>query len=292
MPYLDYQPISFLTERKNDTFFDLDNLKHCKTSALKDLGPALEVTLDEFCIPGLDPEALEHRNQDQVVTRYGRRKNKHASDSSLRLITVPQLWCWKIGSKLILSFSDDALKLVLSAVKQDDDPKHIRSTGEEDEDLDMIIGLVLSRLINTLDRPSEISQSPLQLEQFGPRESVFGIFTKSITAVAQEVNEYTQTTADLNSISIEKEMQVLHEINDIREEISMMRIVISQQEDVWKNLVWNMWPEFWPTGETGQFKPPETGQDAKKWREISRPQAQFLKYFKRFAQLDEDCRTS
>lgn len=69
----------------------------------------------------------------------------------------------------------------------------------------------------------------------------------------------------------------------------MIQTVLFQQEEIWKAFTYNSWPNFWPDGEEGRFKPP-SGEDelADTWREIARPQAQFPKYRRRLEKLDED----
>ncbi|KAI0399839.1 hypothetical protein F4802DRAFT_602577 [Xylaria palmicola] len=94
----------------------------------------------------------------------------------------------------------------------------------------------------------------------GLSEPIFSVFSKSISAVAEAIDEYTRSTNFVN-ISIEKERQFLHEINDIREEIAMMQTVLFQQEEIWKEFAFKTWPQFWPDGENGRFKPgPEDKQ--------------------------------
>ncbi|KAI0448562.1 hypothetical protein F5B21DRAFT_518840 [Xylaria acuta] len=73
----------------------------------------------------------------------------------------------------------------------------------------------------------------------------------------------------------------------------MMQTVLFQQEEIWKEFTYNTWPQFWPDGEDGRFRPPFNSEDvgdedAEIWREIAKPQSQFPKYRKRFQKLDED----
>ncbi|KAI1339250.1 hypothetical protein F5Y15DRAFT_82927 [Xylariaceae sp. FL0016] len=277
MPYMHSQKLEFLAMRRQRGLGKITDLEYCRTNDRKDLGADIEVTLDEFCNPALDPEVMRMRNVDQVLTRYGRRKISSMAPRSphtdslplqLRLFTVPQLWCWKIGTKLIFSCAKSAnedLKLLRS------EPKTI--------DPDQYIGRLISHFVDTLDRP----------QMLGLSEPIFSVFSKSIAAVAEDVNKYTRR-ASFDDISIRKETQFLHEINDIREEIAMIKTVLFQQEEVWKEFMVNTWPEYWPDGEDKRFRPPVCDDLAETeiWREIAKPQTQFPKFKKRFEKLDED----
>ncbi|KAI1172377.1 hypothetical protein F4777DRAFT_590564 [Nemania sp. FL0916] len=67
----------------------------------------------------------------------------------------------------------------------------------------------------------------------------------------------------------------------------MIQTVLFQQEEIWKEFTYNTWPQYWPDGEDGRFRPPFS-EDADIWREIAKPQSQFPKYRKRFEKLDDD----
>ncbi|KAI1380966.1 hypothetical protein F4677DRAFT_405243 [Hypoxylon crocopeplum] len=268
IPYLSPTSLSFLTNRWELTLKDPKEVEYCIPHDPKDFGADIEVTLDEYCNPGLGAAVLARRNKDQVLTRYGRSKRPRSvkstvGDDSLKLITVPQLWCWKIGSEFVLS----GLRSLFP-----------RSYAVPYGDCDKAIGRILSLVVDRFDRPS-MPELP---------EPILSVFSKSISAVAEEVNEYTSST-EFDNISIEREKRFLHDINDIREEIAMMETVLFQQEEIWKEFTYNTWPEFWPDGEDGRFRPPfNDANDGDIWREIAKPQSQFPKYRKRFQRLDED----
>ncbi|KAH9895441.1 hypothetical protein F4778DRAFT_272511 [Xylariomycetidae sp. FL2044] len=283
MPYLYSENLEFLTKRRGASLARPSTLIYCLTNDPKDFGADVEVTLDEFCNPALDSEVLKQRNRDQVLTRYGQRKlglstghNQSLSPellSQLRLITVPQIWCWKIGSRLIFSCPKSA----------NEDLKALRISPQTDNP-DVFIGRLLSRFVDTLDRP----------KMLGLSEPIFSVFSKSIAIVAEDVNRYTRT-AEFDDISIEKETQYLHVINDIREEIAMIQTVLFQQEEVWKEFVYNTWPDaedryFQGPGRSQTqskiWRPPEAQSEL--WREIFKPQSQFPKFRRRFEKLDED----
>ncbi|KAJ2974079.1 hypothetical protein NUW58_g8773 [Xylaria curta] len=269
IPYLSPASLRFLKDRWRHSLKTHKKAKYCCPHNPKDFGADIVVTLDEYCNPNLGSAVLERRNNDQVLTRYVRRLHSkeapdgiESDDYRLQLVTVPQLWCWKIGSKLILS-----------GLRQTIGQEPYIGTDDNQN-----LGKLLSRIVDSLDRPRGM--------EF--REPIFSVFSKSISAVAEDVNRYTRSTK-FDDISIEEEQRFLHEINDICEEIAMMQTVIFQQEEIWKEFTYNTWPEHWPDGEDGRFRPP-TGHDelGGVWREIAKPQAQFPKYRKRFEKLDDD----
>jgi hypothetical protein len=92
-------------------------------------------------------------------------------------------------------------------------------------------------------------------------------------------------------------VRFLHVIDDIREELSMIRAVLFQQE-VWKEFTNKTWPQYWPNGPDGRFKAPERPKDPDEtkspknhqeiWSKIWRPQIQFVKFKRQIAKLDKD----
>ncbi|KAI1194793.1 hypothetical protein F5X97DRAFT_335768 [Nemania serpens] len=68
----------------------------------------------------------------------------------------------------------------------------------------------------------------------------------------------------------------------------MMQTVLFQQEEIWKEFAFNTWPQFWPDGKDGRFRPPFNEKGGNTWRVIAKPQSQFPKYQSRFQKLDED----
>ncbi|KAI0548237.1 ankyrin repeat-containing domain protein [Xylaria curta] len=281
MPYLSSTSIRFLTDRWKGSLKDPNMAKYCVPHDPKDFGADLEVTLDEYCNPALDAAVLEERNKDQVLTRYGQRlqpRTPHSDNEpnkKLRLITVPQVLCWKIGSKLALCGPKSTFHRIL----------HERGyLGKDDNET---IGRTLSLIVDFLDRPNRPEGA----------ESIFSIFSKSISIVAEKVNKYASSTA-YGKISVDEERRFLHDINDIREEISMMQNVVFQQEEIWKEFTYHAWPQFWPDGEDGRFKPVfdyandksnhDNARQLVVWRLIAKPQSQFAKYRKQFQRLDQD----
>lgn len=97
--------------------------------------------------------------------------------------------------------------------------------------IEQALGLFLSDLMDAVDRAF----------MAGLSEPIFSIFEKAIADLSEEVNNYIKST-DVDTISINKEKQFLHCIDDIREELSMIKTVQFQQEEVWKDFTNKTWP--------------------------------------------------
>jgi hypothetical protein len=131
-----------------------------------------------------------------------------------------------------------------------------------------------------------LSASTERLEQ----HSVFEHFEKAITQVSENVNAYLEA-GGIESIKLEEEEDYLHQIDDVREELSMIKRTLLQQEDVWKEFASSTWPEYWTTGYMAI--PAETmGQipyaQRRVLNNIIQPQKLFAKYKRQMSQLEED----
>jgi hypothetical protein len=237
-------------------------------------GCHVPLTLDEYCKPVLGPSILNERNKDQVLIRYKRlnklgNRNEETSleemvegvPRSARLIAVHQAWLWKTAPFVITAFP--AEHNVVDWISE------YGWTGSDFQK----IGVLLSHLIDFLDRPV----------MAGLSEPILNIFEKSIIALSNEVNEYIRSE-NIHDFSLDKERQYYHEIGDIREELSMIKSVLFQQEEMWKEFISNAWPDCW---KDGRLSAP-SNDDKETWRKIARPQVQFPKFNRRIAQLDED----
>jgi len=265
---------------------DLRELKQYQYWHCKDEGVHLPVTLDEYCNPTLGSEILNIRNKDQVVLRYQRNRSagRLTSDELLSVITVPQAWLWKVNGYIITTLPPNIAKNVLFH-------RMLDSWDLSDDSMDTygtehVLGMFLSDLVDVLDRPATAGLS----------EPLFNIFEKSIADLSEQVNNYIKFTS-VDTISIEEEKQFLHKIDDIREELSMIKTVLFQQEDVWKDFANKAWPSYWPDGPDGRFKPPERPEpeynvspktQREIWTKIQKPQLQFAKFKRRIAKLDAD----
>ncbi|KAE9381986.1 hypothetical protein N431DRAFT_440786 [Stipitochalara longipes BDJ] len=157
-------------------------------------------------------------------------------------------------------------------------------------ELELGLGMLLSDLVDVIDRPT----------MAGLSDPIFSFFEKAIADLSEEVNKYIDST-DVDTISLDKEKQFLHDIDDIREELSMIKTVLFQQEEVWKDFANRAWPTCWPDGPDGRLKAPEKPEKYESseqfaaelrrpwipgsiknhreiWTKIQKPQTQFAKF--------------
>ncbi|KAG6367552.1 hypothetical protein INS49_001745 [Diaporthe citri] len=240
---------------------------------------AFEATLDEYCNPEIGPEILNQRNMDQVVVRYltGQRRENPKQDSD-PILMVPQACIWSFDDHIIASSELLAEKLGWGPTIMKNLMFRLHS---EDVTHKHLIGILLSECINSLDT----IRGPK-----GRDPGIFAIFARSIARVSEEVNIYL-TPQNMSDINIEKEKDFLHHIEDIRDELSMIQTILIQQEEVWREFMFTTWPNAWPNGPEGSFKPPQTAeaaQDGEVWKIIQRPQQQLPKFKRRLQKLDDD----
>ncbi|KAF2670050.1 hypothetical protein BT63DRAFT_228182 [Microthyrium microscopicum] len=277
---------SFRARRKRNLVSK--NRKYC-VSAFDQDQEYLPLSLDEYCNPGLDQCTLNRRNNDQVLVRYqGGVKNQDLNQ--IRLITIPQLWIWKIGEIYMTASSEDLQNLVWTEGGTSSEsmcfdyiyglPHRSRSGSDGSATTDspeLLAGLVMSRFLDLFHRPT----------MGGLSEPILNVFETSISNVSERVNRYLR---ELDSISLETEGNFLHEIADVRDELSMIQSVVLQQEEIWREIMYKSLPHFWPNGQDGQFqKPLDTKLSVPEIMTLlEKPQMQFPKIKRRMAKLDKD----
>lgn len=265
--------------------------EHCLSESPETFGVYMSLTLDEYCNPALTKSVLEKRNNDQVFTRIMRLKEKQgASDTNedmLELIAVGQAWLWNIENTYIIS-PHKYFDRVFEGLEVGD--WRIGSPpSSSHKDILRTIGCSLTYLIESLERPELWSSLPYSIQ----KEPILNAFEKAVTLVVEDVNNYADSVG-ITKINIEEERNYLHQINDILEELSMIKRVLLQQEDVWKSFANNAWPEYWPNGEDGRMVVPREdwgkfqADERNEWKTIIKAQSLFEKYRRRLSQLNED----
>lgn len=280
-------------KQRSECYADLINgPKYCCSESPETLGQYFPLTLDEYCNPVLPTKILDRRNKDQVFVRArskedrGNRKISWRTEKKApgaediseqaKLVTVHQAWLWKVYDILITVHSGDGS----GDVSVPDLPERAFKSAADAGPFR--IGVVLSFLVDFLDRPV----------MAGLPEPIFNVFERSIIVVSEDVKQYSKSL-DVEDISIEEEQRYFQEIGNIREELAMIKSVLGQQEEVWKEFASNAWPELWPNGQEGRMSIPPNFQSLPReekddWRFIMRPQTQFHKFGRRIAKLDDD----
>ncbi|KAI1360900.1 hypothetical protein F5Y08DRAFT_331250 [Xylaria arbuscula] len=216
------------------------------------------VTLDEYCNPALSQDILSLRNRDQVLGRsekamlerkdpkniskrgrstllgdlwelaafYASTLVHHRVPSSWReleskqlvdsqtpkkVVLVSQAWIWKIGRGVIAT-----------------DPETLGSKLSSDywyrvyySDPFVFITLLLSKIMEHFGSPAQ-----------GADKQLLRIYENALVTISEDVNQYTKH-ALVEDIDLDKEKFLSHQIKDLREELSMIKSVIFEQEEVW-----------------------------------------------------------
>ncbi|KAI0113960.1 hypothetical protein GGR51DRAFT_556457 [Nemania sp. FL0031] len=333
MPFIDVKKWAIIKEREDE--FERYKLKYCISNTGRFIEYHMPTTLDEYCNPALSGEALSLRNKDQVLKRYEefvRGKNydtqadndivsTSSSDNSqddltllgelkilLRsymkcqkatettaeevpppenVVLVRQSWIWIIDNNIITTqpLERDPKNLFFKRREiERDDPRPAES-----------VALTLGMLIEHLDNPALAGEG-----------SLLKIYENALLFISEEVNEYTKS-ALVEDIDLDRENAIFHKINDLREELSMIRSVLAEQEEVWNEFMSLMWPNQGPdqqpksyrkaeyTGnlvpESAEERSAETNEEvveSERFRQIWRPRAKFNKYKRRIEKLEQD----
>ncbi|KAI0550464.1 hypothetical protein F4679DRAFT_583429 [Xylaria curta] len=303
------------------------SLRYCLSKDRKFLEYHTPLTLDEYCSPALPQTVLDARNKDQVLSRYERSRQTghnpaqtppknsdvekgqalfdelwtlgrayvwklwHLIDPQIQkwpkrqqpeeIITVEsdslpknavlihQVWIWKIGDNIIATVPNNTYEV--SNMMQKFQDKH---DG---------IAILLKHFVEHFGSP-----------KFGNSESILRIYETVLSAISENVNEYVKSVL-IEDIDIDIEKDFFHQISDFREELSMIKSVLAEQEEVWIEFVGLRWPNQRLDQQQGYRQDVEetkqqlsSGTEEVIWREICRPRALFNKYRRRIAKLEED----
>jgi hypothetical protein len=198
-------------------------------------------TLDEAYYPGLSPEALDLRNQDQVVSQsrdtfelYDKRERqgKKINGTSL-ILMVPQLWLYKLGEVVVSSYTmphgtgyaldgHDDIKTF------ENKSKAWRPRKRQPVDAEAHLGLIMTGFINRFGEHyiSDGITYPPPLDLFETR--VVGILSE----VTDYVKKVPGNESSINGLEYRRERYFIHVISDVRSELAMIKHILEQQERV------------------------------------------------------------
>lgn len=270
MPYISTESFCLPQERKHQ--LHLRHWRYCgATTTHAGKNPHLHLTLDEYCKPSLGGR-LRDRNVDQVFSKHELEKAAHQQSGSNtskinqvsmstemkeeelalkrpRLLTVLQAWLWMIDDFVVSAFSETHPKFPkLPAAHV---PENERDSAQFYA-LSIRIGLLLSGLVD----------SPNNSQAMGLQQTIFGIFESAISAQSDSVSRYLNLQVqpdkrsdwnsskdfDFHDFDVMQEAKFLHDIGDIREELAMIKMVFSQQEEIWRDAIRTMFPQHWKEG--------------------------------------------
>ncbi|EXF75742.1 hypothetical protein CFIO01_05338 [Colletotrichum fioriniae PJ7] len=177
--------------------------------------------------------------QDQassVQAKISREKRRMDTERRKQILVVAQLWIWRIDEHTIITAFPDRwdnknAKTLLNQIKH-------RVLGTRDmrsENTDMM------RVVESiLESAVEYSEEEFHFQFEGPR-SYCNIFAASIAHVSNEaMKRYANFKASISKMGTSKtvlddlraEIELLQEIDDVREEINMIKRVLRSQERV------------------------------------------------------------
>ena len=166
-------------------------------------------------------------------------------------------------------------------------------------DSDLVMAWILSETINLFDIPYTA----------GFREPVLYTFEKAVAIPLDQLRTYIRETG-IKNITIDKELELMHRISDVRDELAMIGSVIVQQQRVWNDFSRDHFKKNAKSASEG--KPPSDSEDsgetedwwertdswqglnleAKLWLErtvvLRRPKSQLLTFLSRIDKIDED----
>ena len=221
---------------------------------------------------------------DQVLVRYQKFfwRLVPGGEKPAQVLAVDQAWIWKLGDVIISAPLDVGWP-----------GKAAWEKGESDSALSLCqtIGIFMAELVGSLDAPYTSNVEDI------PDERVLDVVETAIGLLAEKARVYTEGEKDgVEAISVRIEGEMLHQINNIKDELCMIKRVLAQQEEVWREFASNAWPDFWLSGgeDGARMRIPShisrafTRKQAETWRAVLSPQTQFREYERQISQLGED----
>ncbi|KAK7460283.1 tetratricopeptide [Colletotrichum acutatum] len=177
--------------------------------------------------------------QDQassVQAKISREKRRMDTERRKQILIVAQLWIWKIDEHTIITAFPDRwdnknAKTLLNQIKHR--VLGTRDMRSENTDIMRVVESILESAV-------EYSEEEFHFQFEGPR-SYCNIFAASIAHVSNEaMKRYANFKASISKMGTSKtvlddlraEIELLQEIDDVREEINMIKRVLRSQERV------------------------------------------------------------
>ncbi|KAI0527796.1 hypothetical protein F5B22DRAFT_4466 [Xylaria bambusicola] len=225
---------------------------------------SMPLTLDEYCSPALSHNVLKDRNWDQVLGRYESSKKERNNltqtptrpkrDASALLsdlwrlmgtclrklsgqqptkvaakrtppdhaVFVRQAWIWKVGDEIIINPPELPLELIENGLLASQFPPW------PDDPFGSLTN-ILHIIVKSLGDPIYTIDNPLLPTT---NEPLLKTYENALSLISENVNQYVKK-ARIEDIDLEKEKQLFHEISDLQSELSMIKSVLAEQEEVW-----------------------------------------------------------
>ncbi|KAK2025425.1 hypothetical protein LX32DRAFT_568002 [Colletotrichum zoysiae] len=177
--------------------------------------------------------------QDQassVQAKISREKRRMDRERRKQILVVAQLWVWKIDENTVISafpdrWDDKNAKTLLNGIKH----RVLGMRGVRSGDADMM------RIVESIvESAVGYSEEEFHFQFEGPR-SYCSVFAASIANISNEaMKRYADFKATISKMGTTKtvlddlraEIELLQEIDDVREEINMVKRVLRSQERV------------------------------------------------------------
>ncbi|RWA08170.1 hypothetical protein EKO27_g6936 [Xylaria grammica] len=285
----------------------------------------MPTTLDEYCNPSLSEGVLDARNKDQVLGRYEKKKkisasapprdgNGHHRELLNELLILVRGHIRKFG-RFVNSQISIELKRKGEAEKNAGGTKgenttaagRIKATGGGQLRENVVFvhqawvwmidkEVIMTRLLPDVWRSDDIRWE-IRLQ-----DQARGIAYLLIEAVRRLERPAVGLEGSLlrtyeNALVIISEEDLFHQISDLREEASMIKSVLAEQEEVWTEFMRLMGPNkeqghHSSTGDSMSDKVSESGSSITEqdslWGNLRQLQTQFDKYKRRIRKLEED----
>jgi hypothetical protein len=233
-------------------------------------------TLDESYYISLNHKQRSERNKDQVVGKLASCQKRDKP-----LLMVPQLWLWMVDNVIISALprsiggveprfrpldsapptnigGADPILHLQNELSQGNLPVPSNLNGLQ------LLALTVSETINFLARPRSA----------GLEEPIFYTFERAVATLYDGVQTYVKEYR-MESIRVEKEKAFINQINDVLNELTMIKSIIDQQDTVWKKF----YKDFGKVVESW---------DANLVRIVTRPNEQIPEFRFRLEKIEKD----
>ncbi|KAI3324312.1 hypothetical protein HD806DRAFT_65144 [Xylariaceae sp. AK1471] len=167
-----------------------------------------ERTLDETYFPSLSDKSLDHRDDEQVVSRYDK--------LWVPILIVPNLWVWRCGYGILTTYSADST--------------HYGNDSEHSTHLSwgpgIQVGTIIAQRVSDFGEWQHGSLFPPPLD----------IFEREVVKILEEVDAYIGPNSALRP-EMEKERDFMFRIADVREELVMILAILGQQLEIVEKMI-------------------------------------------------------
>ncbi|KAI1170584.1 hypothetical protein F4777DRAFT_594859 [Nemania sp. FL0916] len=228
-----------------------------------------ERTIDETYFPSLSAESLETRDASQVVSR------EHTDETKRPILVVPNIWIWRLGRSIYTTYSANC------GLDKWGDKMMIGRWNDWQPRPGILIGHILAQHVLAFGNPQADGDFPPPLD----------IFERGVVRILQEVTKYIDPGRALRP-EIEKEHGFMFRIADIREELVMIQEILTQQLEIFENLIEdfeNRDPDIKDLLDP-RVDPADLcrEKDKEHWKTIKIGRGKIQKYLKRVNKIDSD----